>query len=244
MTTSQATPIYRPLYEQIYDLLLECLKRGEWKPGAMIPSEIELADRYQVSQGTVRKAIDAMVHENILRRQQGRGTFVVSHEDMRSKLRFLRLTAASGQKEILDHRLISCTRQKVDAELSVLTGLARGTRIIAIQRVLLFANEPVILDDIILEAKHFRGLSASQIEAHNGSLYSLYAAEYGISMVRADEQISAVAATEAQSQCLGIAPGYPLLKLVRTAFTYGDEPREWRLGYCVTANHHYANQLD
>jgi GntR family transcriptional regulator len=232
------------LYEQIYDLLLDCLKRGEWKPGSMIPSEVELAERYQVSQGTVRKAIDAMVHENLLRRQQGRGTFVVSHEDMRSKLRFLRLTAASGQKEILDHRLISCERKKVDAEMSALTGLTRGTRMIAIQRVLLFANAPVIFDDIVLEAKHFRGLNASQIEAHHGSLYSLYASEYGISMVRADERISAVPATAEQSERLAITAGYPLLKIVRTSYTYGDEPREWRLGYCVTANHHYANQLD
>lgn len=244
MTTSQVTPIYRPLYEQIYGLLLETLKRGEWKPGAMIPSEMELAERYQVSQGTVRKAIDAMVQENILRRQQGRGTFVVSHEDMRSKLRFLRLTAASGQKEILDHRLISCLRQKVDAEISELTGLARGVRIIRIRRVLLFANKPVIYDDIVLEAKRFRGLNEQKIDTHRGSLYSLYAVEYGISMVRADEQISAVSATDEQAECLQVEPGYPLLKIGRTSFTYGDEPREWRQGFCVTANHHYANQLD
>lgn len=244
MTTTQVTPVYRPLYEQIYDLLLDSLKRGEWKPGAMIPSEMELAERYRVSQGTVRKAIDAMVQENLLRRQQGRGTFVVSHEDMRSKLRFLRLTAASGQKEILDHRLISCVRQKVDAELSELTGLARGTRIVRIARVLLFAQKPVILDDVILEAKFVRGLNADQIAAHNGSLYSLYAVEYGITMVRADEQISAVSASTEQAEQLQIEVGYPLLKIVRTSYTYGDEPREWRIGYCVTAHHHYANQLD
>ena len=244
MTTSQATPIYRPLYEQIYDLLLDSLKLGEWKPGAMIPSEMELAQRYRVSQGTVRKAIDTMVQENLLRRQQGRGTFVVSHEDMRSKLRFLRLTAASGQKEILDHRLISCERQKADAEMSAWTGLPRGTRVICIQRVLLFAHKPVILDDIILEAKYFRGLNALQIEAHHGSLYSLYAGEYGMSMVRAEEQISAVAASVLQSERLVIEVGYPLLKIVRTSYTYGDAPREWRTGYCVTAHHHYANQLD
>ncbi|MDH4115234.1 MAG: GntR family transcriptional regulator, partial [Burkholderiaceae bacterium] len=43
--------VFSPLYQQIKDLLVQGLERGEWKPGELIPSEIELAARFQVSQG-------------------------------------------------------------------------------------------------------------------------------------------------------------------------------------------------
>src|SRR3546814_7293689 len=51
---------FSPLYQQIKGLLLQSLDRGDWKPGEAIPSELELAARFQVSQGTVRKAIDEL----------------------------------------------------------------------------------------------------------------------------------------------------------------------------------------
>ncbi len=241
---NSAAPVFKPLYEQIRDLLTQSLMAGEWKPGEVIPSEMELAARFQVSQGTVRKAIDAMAQDKLLVRRQGKGTYVASHDDMHSKLRFLRLTAATGEKEMLDNRLLSCERRKADAEFSRLTGLKSGAAIIAIQRLLTFSGRPVILDDIILEARHFRGLNASRIEAHNGSLYSMYETVYGIPMVRASEKISAVAADSQQASALDVPPHYPLLRIERTAFTYGDQPIEWRIGHCVTEHHHYYNELD
>ncbi|MCL6467920.1 MAG: GntR family transcriptional regulator, partial [Ralstonia sp.] len=60
------SPTFSPLYQQIKTLILQSLQAGEWKPGEMIPSEMELADRYKVSQGTVRKAIDELAAENLV----------------------------------------------------------------------------------------------------------------------------------------------------------------------------------
>ena len=71
-TLLPGSPSFQPLYDQIKILLTRSLIAGEWKPGDAIPSEMELAVRYQVSQGTVRKAIDALAAENILIRRQGK----------------------------------------------------------------------------------------------------------------------------------------------------------------------------
>ena len=76
-----APPSFRPLYEQIKVLLTQSLIAGEWHPGEAIPSEQELAQRFKVSQGTVRKAIDELAAENILIRRQGKGTFVATHNE-------------------------------------------------------------------------------------------------------------------------------------------------------------------
>src|ERR1700736_4170987 len=91
------TPSFRPLYEQIKILLTQSLVAGEWKPGEAIPSEIELAARFRVSQGTVRKAIDELASEHILVRRQGKGTYVASHNEPSYQYRFLRVTPDSGE---------------------------------------------------------------------------------------------------------------------------------------------------
>jgi len=89
MDKQLVSPSYRPLYEQIKVMITQSLIAGEWRPGEAIPSEFELAARYKVSQGTVRKAIDSLSAENILIRRQGKGTFVATHNAEVIKLRFL-----------------------------------------------------------------------------------------------------------------------------------------------------------
>ncbi len=75
----EPTPAFSPLYQQIKALITRSLQSGEWRPGEAIPSEMELAARYRVSQGTVRKAIDELAVENRVVRRQGKGTFVATH---------------------------------------------------------------------------------------------------------------------------------------------------------------------
>ena len=75
---ASGSPSFRPLYQQIKALITKSLQAGEWKPGEMMPSEVELAGRFKVSQGTVRKAIDELAAENLVVRRQGKGTFVAA----------------------------------------------------------------------------------------------------------------------------------------------------------------------
>ena len=83
------SPTFSPLYQQIKALITQSLQSGEWKPGELIPSEVELAGRFKVSQGTVRKAIDELAAENLVMRRQGKGTFVSTHHEARAHFRFL-----------------------------------------------------------------------------------------------------------------------------------------------------------
>src|SRR5690349_16395001 len=93
-----ATPAFSPLYQQIKRLILQSLQAGEWKPGEAIPSEMDLASRFRVSQGTVRKAIDELAAENLVVRRQGKGTFVATHAEQHVKYRFLKLMPDAGDQ--------------------------------------------------------------------------------------------------------------------------------------------------
>ena len=114
-----ASPQFQPLYRQIKALITRSLISGEWGPGEAIPSEMEFAAKFGVSQGTVRKAIDELASENIVVRRQGKGTYVATHSEEVVKLRFLRLVAADGSKELLDNKLLSCDRSKATADIAM-----------------------------------------------------------------------------------------------------------------------------
>lgn len=237
-------PTYLPLYEQIKKMLTQSLINGEWVAGAIIPSEMELASRYNVSQGTVRKAIDALVAEKILMRRQGKGTFVVSHDAEGVKVRFLRLADEQGQKIFPRHRMISFSKGKATAQVAQKLGIKTGASVIEIKRLLVHANRPLILDHIVIAAATFKGMGAEQVNEYNGSMNSMYEQAYGIRMVRAEEALKAVAADVTAAAALGVSEGCPLLQVERVAYTYGDKPIEWRLGLCLTDTFHYRSELE
>jgi GntR family transcriptional regulator len=235
--------VFAPLYRQIKHLLVESLRRGEWLPGAAIPSETELASRFQVSQGTVRKAIDELAAENLLVRRQGKGTFVATHHEPRAQYRFLRLAPDHGEAVTATSRFLECGRGRSNAEITTRLGLRAGSALIHVRRVLLFGDRPRVLDDIWLPAGPFHSLSAERLAQYKGPLYGLFESEFGVRMIRAEEQLRAVAATAEDAAPLQVAAGSPLLRVDRVSYTYGDRAIEFRRGHCVTDDFHYWNRL-
>ncbi len=244
---STGTPSFSPLYQQIKSLLVQGLQAGEWQPGQAIPSEMDLAARFRVSQGTVRKAIDEMAAENVLVRRQGKGTFVATHAEQSTQYRFLRLQPDDGQAAPLSRRLLECKRMRAPAEVSRLLQLKAGDTAVQVRRLLLTADRPhprpVVLDDLWLPGTLFKGLSAERLEGWRGPMYRLFEAEFSVHMVRAEEKIRAVAAGDEEAQLLAVPAGAPLLSVERLSFTYGDRPVELRRGLYHTVEHHYRNEL-
>ena len=243
MKKSATTPSFRPLYEQIKILLTQSLVAGEWKPGEAIPSEMDLAERFRVSQGTVRKAIDELASEHILMRRQGKGTFVASHSEPSYQYRFLRVTPDSGEKLHPQNLFFGLERGKANADTSRALGLKPGSPVMQFKRVMSFAGRPMILDDIVFAAGQFPGLTLAELEEFAGSVYSFYETVFGVRMIRAEERLRAVAADGFAAAHLRIAPGTPLLCVDRIAYTYGDKPVEWRRGLCLTDGFSYYNEL-
>ena len=244
MNKQYTPPSFRPLYEQIKVLLTQSLIAGEWHPGDAIPSEHELAARFKVSQGTVRKAIDELAAENILIRRQGKGTFVATHNEEGIKLRFLRLTSVDGKKELLENQMVEFSKGKAQGDVAKMLRLKGGTSVTEIKRLLTFSSRPVILNHIIIPSNPFKGITATKVQEKNGSMYSMYETEFKIRMVRAEERLKAVSADAETAKLLGIPEKTPLLRIERVSYTYGDVPMEWRLGLCITDDHHYMNELE
>ncbi len=243
MKRTGATPSFRPLYEQIKVLLTQGLVAGEWKPGEAIPSELELAARFRVSQGTVRKAIDELAAEHILLRRQGKGTFVASHSEPSYQYRFLRVLPDSGEKVHPHNLFFGLERHKGVGEAARALRLKPASPVFQFKRVMSFGGRPMILDDIVLDASRFPGLTLAELEEFGGSVYGFYETVFGVRMIRAEERLRAVAADGVAAAHLRVAAGAALLCVDRIAFTYGDKPVEWRRGLCVTDGFSYRNDL-
>jgi GntR family transcriptional regulator len=244
--TLAATPAFSPLYQQIKELILQSLEAGEWKPGEAIPSEIDLAARFRVSQGTVRKAIDELAAENLVIRRQGKGTFVATHSEQQVRYRFLKLMPDSGDRDAegpAKRTVLECRRVRAGAEIARALALRTGDAVMQVRRVLSFGGVPTILEDLWLPGNAFKGLSAEQAEGWQGPTYAMFENEFGVRMVRAEEKIRAVLPDAQQAALLKVSQQTPLLSVERMAFTYNDVPMELRRGLYRTDTHHYRNEL-
>jgi GntR family transcriptional regulator len=242
--TEGGTPAFSPLYQQIKILMTLRLQAGEWQPGEAIPSELELAARFKVSQGTVRKAVDELAADNLLVRRQGKGTFVSTHAEQNVQYRFLRLMPNDGPVVAAQRRFIDCRRLRAPADVARSLGLKSGDAVVNVRRVLSFDAAPTVLDDIWLPGALFKGLTAERLADYKGPMYGLFESEFGVRMIRAEEQIRAVSADEASAALLGLAAGTPLLSVERLSMTYGDKAVELRRGLYSTASHYYRNDLN
>lgn len=240
---SSAAPTFSPLYQQIKGLITQSLQSGEWKPGELIPSEIELAARFKVSQGTVRKAIDELSAENLVVRRQGKGTFVATHHEARSQFRFLRLVPDSGERSYPENKIIEVKRLRAPAEVARLLEMKAGESVVFLKRVQSFGGVPTILEELWLPGTIFKGLTLERLNEYKGPMYALFESEFGTHMIRAKEEIRAVCADQLAAQLLLIDVGTPLLHVERISYTYGDRAVELRRGSYLTQSHHYRNEL-
>jgi GntR family transcriptional regulator len=236
---------FSPLYRQIRALLVQSLERGEWKPGELIPSEFNLAARFQVSQGTVRKAVDELAAEHMLQRRQGKGTFVSTHHEAHTRYRFLRLAPDDeGEAAVAQSRVLECRRVRASAQVARVLELRVGEPVVAIRRVLAFNGIPSVVDDIWLPGIPFKRLTVELLQHKCAPLYALFESEFGVSMVRADEKLHARAAPADIAQILHITPQWPVLQAERVSYTYGNKPMELRRGWYLTERYHYRNSLN
>ena len=147
----------------------------------------------------MRKAIDALAADNLVVRRQGKGTFVATHTEERSSLfRFLRIRRNDGGDESArEPPPRRHAARKAGAEVARLLALKPGDPVLVLRRVLDYAGEPVVLDEITLPAALFRGLTKARYDAYPGSMYSFFETQFGVRMLKAQERIRAVAADAA-----------------------------------------------
>ncbi|WP_343039145.1 GntR family transcriptional regulator [Propylenella binzhouense] len=231
----------RPLYRQVREAMVSRLIDGRWQPGQMLPSEQQIALEMGVSQGTVRKALDALAADSLVVRRQGRGTFVAEPEAGRLLFKFFKLTADDGSRRLPDSILNSLAKTKSAAAARAKLKLPPRSSVWQLDRTRFLEGRPVIAETITLPVTRFAGLDRVEMVPNN--VYSLYATRFGLTVGHAVERVKAVAASAADAEQLGCPEGTPLLLIDRIAYGLDEAPIEWRVSRCLTDSFHYLIDL-
>ncbi len=232
-----------PLYMQIKDFLVERIAKGEWAPGDIIPSEMQISQHLNVSQGTVRKAITELVERNVLVRRQGKGTFVATHDGNRALFHFFHITRDGGTKILPESKTLSRRKRRATRHEARVLNIASNGQVICIERIRILNDRPTILETVVLPAELFADLGKLRADDLPNTLYELYETQLGITIHRAEEQLKACCATEREASLLDLEKGAPLLEIERTALTLDGKPVELRISLCNTSKHHYHNTV-
>ena len=236
------TPGYRPLYRQVYDIMVRKVAQGVWRPGASLPSEQNLAKEMGVSQGTMRKVLDALTAENLLERRQGKGTFIAENTQEHPLFRFFRI-ARPGGKRMTPERVDETVKLRASRAIErTKLGLARTDKVVEIVRTRHIEKVPSIHETIVLPAPLFPGIEKRP--SLPNSLYSIYQSDYGLNIVATHEELSAQLATAADQEELGIPKGGPILVIERLAVSLQDQKVEWRISRVRSSDLVYAVTLN
>jgi GntR family transcriptional regulator len=194
-----------PKGEQLREIMSELIASLE--PGASLPSERELAERYGIARMTVRTEVDRLVADGLVYRIHGRGTFVSAprvtqamtlssfSEDMRER------GLAPGSQILASHVVLPTS------EVSGRLEIADGSPVIRIQRVRTADGEPMAVEEAFLPADRFAGLEQADLE--HGSLFSVLEDEWGVQLATGEQRVVAVSFDDVQARLLGVAPGAP-----------------------------------
>ena len=242
-TLAAGTATLAPLYKEVKRLLTQSLQAHEWHPGEALPSEARLAERFRVSIGTIRKAVDELVAQRVLVRQQGRGTFVATHNASRLMFQFFRVVRDDGERQLPEPELIAFEKGRAEAPEARALGVHAGDRVLRVRNLLKLAGAPIVLDDIVLAQSRFPDLTEKVFRTRDNTIYNLYQTRYGINVVRAAERLKATLADRTAARILAVDPGAPLLRIDRVALTYHDVPVELRRSLVQTAHHAYVSDL-
>jgi GntR family transcriptional regulator len=231
------------LHADVKRRIIGSLSEGRWKHGEAIPSEAALARRFKVSVGTVRRAVSELVAENVLVRRQGSGTYVASHTRDYMLSVFFWIVNEKDRKELPRVEVLSYGEARADPATAARLRLQAGAPVIRVRALQRIGGRPMMIDDIRMPKALFAELSEAAFRDRDGTIYGFLQERFGVTVVRVVERLQARAAAARVGTALGLAAGAPVLRIERTAFTYGDVPVETRVRHVNTARLAYLSQL-
>jgi GntR family transcriptional regulator len=231
------------LYRQVKRQLINDIQTGFAAPGAALPNEKDLAQRFQVSVGTVRRAVDELVAEHVLLRQQGRGTFVGKLDRERFMFQFFKIVPRDRPSEFPEVRLHKFFKSRATQLESQALGLHGNQWVFRIENVLHLQGQPVIHDRIAIAAAMFPGLNQASFRARTTTIYGHYQAAFGVTIVEADERVRAELVAADSARLLHLDEGAPVLRIDRVAHTFDRKPAEFRSSIVDTRNFDYVSRM-
>ena len=201
-----------PLYAQVVEQLRGDIENGVYSKTGRLPTEDKLSEQYRVSRITIRRAVEELVSQKLVRKKQGKGTFICAPKLSRQldcPMSFTEMCRANGltaSAKLLEAGITV----PADPEVREMLGLAEGSSAVRIRRLRYAGGRPLVLEDDFFPMEYAYLLS---IDLENGSLYRYLQEEKGIVLRRTSMRLSIVRADTELSALLQVPRNAPQLEL-------------------------------
>jgi len=215
-----------PKYYRIQEILRARIASGEYRAFQRIPSEAELSKEFNVSRGTIERAIRILVEEGLLYREQGKGTFVAAPKFDEISFRlsdFWEEAKRAGRKTRI--QLLKAEKRPADEETALRLRLVPNTPIIEIERLRLVDEAPIAYEFRRLPYALCPQLLTEDLE--NQSIHRLLIEKYRLPLLKASYTIEAIVLKGEMARLLQAPPGTPGFRIDRLTFTTGMKPAVW-----------------
>jgi len=219
---------HTPLYKVVENFLQEQIAAGDLAPGDLIPSEPQLAEKLSVSTGTVKKAIENLVHQKLLYRHQGKGTYVSRIDFNNSLFRFFSYGTHSGKPVRITKQTPVREIRKGSDKICQRLQVAPNTDMVYIKRVGFRDDRPVLVEKCWWVADLVRGLEKEDVHIPD-LLYAVVVDQFNLPIVRSEESLTAEIADQDTAVLLNIKVGDPLVVLHRLTYSKNNQPVEFRI---------------
>jgi len=239
---SSTGPVFKPLYKQVEEHIKQLIVEQRWKPGDMLPNEFQLAAELNVSQGTMRKALNSLTDTKVLTRKQGVGTFVSEHTAQNGLFRFFPIIADGNNPELPKADLLSIDSQVPDKLVANALELSNKDKVIVMRRRRILNDEYCIAETIYLPYVYFKNILEITDIPH--TLYHFYQTHFNLTVHSTQDAIKADLADELDAQLMNIAVGEPILSVQRTVHSLNGKAMEFRISRCRSDKYHYLVKLN
>lgn len=238
--TRGAVPV--PLYYRVKEAFSTLIRAGNLKPGDIIPPEQKICSQLGVSRGTVRMAIGELVREGILRREQGRGTFIVGPRLDKSLLAYFKFAEKDTSEQIIpESKIIKIQNVFPPPEIASALAITPKEPVVRIKRLRTVKSVPFIFQISFFPKKQFPHLNQINVDAR--SLYDFIGARYGIHIRSVEEYLTAGIADDEVRKMIDLEDGSPVIIIERIAYSNDDKPVEFRRSIGRADRYHYRIRL-
>jgi GntR family transcriptional regulator len=231
-----------PRYHRLRETLAAAIASRQWGVGQAIPTEVELARKYDMSVGTVRKAIELLIADGLVDRIQGKGTYVRRPTFSSSLFRFFRTPGGTGIPATADGVILERSIKIPPRSAAEALQLETTSQAVQLRRLRSESGQPILYEEIWVPLVPFTRLLDFELSRFEPLLYPLYETEFGVVVTRAKEHLTIGEASREIADQLKIAEGGSVVIIERTAFDQPGRPVEWRRSVGAGARFHY--QID
>jgi GntR family transcriptional regulator len=229
------------LYQQVCEFLARRISSGAWRPGAVLPNELELAREQGVSPGTMRKALDKLEADQIVVRRQGKGTLVVDHTEKVLAARFGNFVNAQGRRiAATDATIVACEVGRATEIEQTHLDVQDDEKVMRTRRVYAHQGRPYLYEETCLAIDRL-GLRAGDVAGDY--LIAPLAHRCGMRLARAVEKVTVAEPSPKVVELLALPPGSTPLTLHRLVLSLDDQPVEWRMAVCNLRDESYMVEM-